>query len=111
VPAAPAAVSAADAAAAVRAMLTAAGLPADPAADALLERSLALQAELRAAQERLCRLEQVRDRVALQCGQRIWNARSYAQFVRYPSTLGAVCRAAVTHSLVYRGAHSGERCN
>ena len=55
----PEAVSPAEAAAAVRAMLTAAGLPGDPAADALLERSLALQADLRAAQERLTRLEQV----------------------------------------------------
>ena len=55
----------------MRAMLTAAGLPADPAADALLERSLALQAEVRAAQERVSRLEQVRDavlRCALECG-------------------------------------------
>ena len=43
----------------MRAMLTAAGLPGDPAADALLERSLALQADLRAAQDRLARLEQV----------------------------------------------------
>ena len=57
--ASPGAVSAAEAAAAVRSMLTAAGLPGDPAADALLERSLALQADLRLAQDRLARLEQV----------------------------------------------------